>query len=472
MGMKARDGIVPSRHAIVASAFLACAIVLGGGGSPNPGTEILLQLVFVAAALAWLWLPPQRGMSRYPQSIGVWLIGALVLALPLAQLLPLPPGVWKGLAGQEDRAAALALVGRADSWQALSHSPSLTFASALAIVPALFAFFATAALDTKGRSWVVGTMAAMVLAAALLGAMQVSLGSNAPYLYLENNPGVTGFQANRNAAADVMLIGMVASAAVLTPALVVGGRRGSVERPVVPLGRRAAGICLGGLLVILLFATVLTASRMGIALLPVTLLAIWLILRPALADLGAWRFLPPAAALAAAMLVLLAVQAGNTALVHVADRFDFAGDFRQELWRDGWFSMSHAWPFGIGMGGAEQALIAAERLEILDPAIPNRVHNDYLELALEGGAIGLALLAAVAAVLGRLAWRTWRDRPRERHLTACGLTMLLIVALHSFVDYPLRSMALACLIGTGAGLLVASPRQTPAADALATASRG
>ena len=42
--------------------------------------------------------------------------------------------------------------------------------------------------------------------------------------------------------------------------------------------------------------------------------------------------------------------------------------------------------------------------------------------------------------------------------TALGIAVMAIVAAHSLVDYPLRSMALACLVGSGAGLLIRTPR--------------
>jgi hypothetical protein len=70
----------------------------------------------------------------------------------------------------------------------------------------------------------------------------------------------------------------------------------------------------------------------------------------------------------------------------------------------------------------------------------------------------VALLAVIAVFLLAAFWRSWRERPEERHLTMLGLIILLVAAAHSFVDYPFRSMALACLIGTGAGLLMRAPR--------------
>jgi O-antigen ligase len=445
---------MPERHALIAIVFLAGAVVLGGGGTPSPGPELLLQLLFVTAAIAWLWVPPRHGERPLPDSRTAWLVCGLVLAVPVIQLIPLPPSLWSGAAGQQDRVAALALVGRAESWQPLSHSPARTLAALLAMVPALGMFLATAALDSRGRWWVAGAAAMLALAAALLGAAQVSLGADAPYLYSDNHRTLTGFQANRNAAADVLLIGMAAGAAFLAPSL--GGQQGSAA----VAGRRNAAVALGGVTVLLFFATILTASRAGIALLPLVLGGAWIMLRPALADLGRWRLLPPAAALGAvAIVVLAAIPGGNTALGSVAERFVFSDDARRELWRDGWFAAMQAWPFGVGMGGAQSALIAAERLEVLQPALPNRVHNDYLELMLEGGLPALAALAAIAGALVWAARSSWRQRPADRHLTIFGAIVLLVVAAHSFVDYPLRSMALACLVGTGAGMLMSTPRR-------------
>jgi len=455
--MTLREGRGLARHTVTAMLFLACAVVFGGGGSPNPATEIILQLAFVACALGWLWLPTPDGRILMPRSRRFWWICALVLALPLLQLVPLPPAIWTALSGNEDRAAALALVGRENRWQPLTHSPARTLASLLAIVPALFAFFTSAALDAKGRRALAATIAALVLAAALLGAVQVSMGPDGPYLYAQNNRTLTGFQANRNAAADVFLIGMAAGAAFAAPWL-AGGVERNGRRPGLLADRRAAAVALAGFVVLLLFATLFTASRTGIALLPLVLIGVCAIVWPALREFGRWRWVPPFAALAAVpAIALAALPGGNTALGTVAERFVFADDARRELWRDAWFAVQHNWPLGVGVGGAQPALLAAERLEVLQPLVPNRVHNDYVELALEGGLPGLLLLVAIAGILAYSLWRSWRDRPDERSLTSFGAVAILIVALHSFVDYPLRSMALACLVGTGAGLLIGTP---------------
>ncbi len=450
-----------SAHALIAAAFLAAAILLGGGGNSSPGAETMVQLLCAGAALAWLWAPsPNDGIPR-PTDRFAWVLCALVLALPLLQLIPLPPAIWTAAPGQESRVAALSLVGAADSWQPLSQSPPRTLASLLAMVPALFGFLATASLPARQRLLIVAAIAAMVLASALFGAAQVSLGSAAPYFYTDSHrPYLVGFQANRNAQADVLLIGALAAAFCLMPSLadrtpVDRGkrRRGLIASP------RSAAILLSALLFLLVLAVILTGSRAGIALLAPTLLAIWFMLRPAMANFGLFRWAP--AAIAALLLLavgMLALQGSNTALGRVAQRFAFEGDFRTELWEDTRFAIEQTWPLGVGLGGFQPAMMAAERLEVVDQTRPVRAHNDYLELALEGGLPAIVLLCLIAALLGWRALRLWQRNPRERPTIVLSFTILFIVGAHSLVDYPLRSMALACLTGAGAGLLMAAPR--------------
>lgn len=457
----------PSRHALIAALFVAAAIGLGGGGSPSPAPELVLQLLAALAILAWIWVPPSPG--EHPAAGAgadplVWAICALVLALPLLQLVPLPPGLWTAIPGQESRAAALALVGRADSWQPLTHSPPRTLAALLAIVPALFAFVAVASLDARGRLWVIAAIAAMVLASAVLGAVQLSLGPHsAAYLYPSGHRmNLTGFQANRNAQADMLLIGAAAVTTLLLPSLAGRARAAAPDaRPALAvIERRSAGLLLTGLLVLLLSATVLTGSRAGIALIVPALLAIWLMLRRAGGATARWARLAPfaAAVLFLATLAALALSGGNTALGRVAGRFAFDGDFRTELWRDTLFAIGRNWPAGVGLGGFQPAMLAAERLEVLDPSRPNRAHNDYLEFVLEGGLPAVLIGCAIVALIAARALRLWRREPWYRDVLGLGVMIMVILAAHSLVDYPLRSMALACVTGVAAGLLATAPR--------------
>jgi O-antigen ligase len=433
---------VPDRHVALAVGFLVAATILGGGGTPNPATEVWLELLAALVALAWVWLP-RPGRALLPRDRLLWLRAALVVLLPLAQLVPLPPSLWTALPGREVELAALRLVGAGDSWQPVTTSPMRTLASLLSLGPPLLVLLMTAAMSARQRRWLIATIAAMALLSALFGAAQLAGGSAAVRLYPGSQPFVvTGFQANRNSEADVLLIGLVALAPLM---LALPGKWDD-------LGGRVRGRALLAAGLVLVLATVLTASRMGIALIPVALLGGALVLAQG-AGRGSLRALAGGALLLlAAGLVLLQ---SNARLQAVAARFGLTRDGREELWTDSLYVIAQFWPFGSGMGTFVPSFIAAEPLEAVNASVPNRAHNDYLELAIEAGAFGYAALAAVALVLATMAARAWRTRPDDRPQVLFGLAVLLLIALHSLVDYPLRSMAPACFAAVGAGLLAA-----------------
>lgn len=444
-----RGGIGP----LIAACFLVTAIFFGGGGSPTPVTEMIVQLCFVTAALCWLWLREWSAGAEGRMDPLAWLVIGMILAIPLLQLVPLPPALWANLPGRDGQTAALDLVGAAGAWRPISLSPAQTVASLLAIIPALFAFFITASLDLAGRRWILAAIAGMALASALLGAVQIAAGSAAPRLYEFSHSGwITGFHANRNAAADLLLIGALALAALLLPAPGHTRANDGHRRSIGALHWMAIGIA------VLLVATILTGSRAGIALIPLTLLAIAVMLWPRLKRFAhprlLWVLYAGGIGIVAACLVLLRE---NTAIGRVAARFAVGGADRFALWEDSLFALAQYWPAGFGLGGFTSAILPAERLEAVDPTIPNRAHNDYIEFILEAGILGLAVLIAITALAIFAAIRAWRRGPEARVQAIMGLSTLLLIALHSLVDYSLRSMALACVAGAAGGLL-ASPR--------------
>ena len=113
------------------------------------------------------------------------------------------------------------------------------------------------------------------------------------------------------------------------------------------------------------------------------------------------------------------------------------------------------------MGDFGSAILAGERLEVVRETLPNRAHNDFLELAVEAGVFGLAVLGVVAAILGLAARQALRRAATgSAALAIFAIAALGLLALHSLVDYPLRSMAMACLGAACAGLLL-GPRTSP-----------
>lgn len=438
-----------TRRGAIACTYVALAMVLGGGGTPAPKAEIAVQMAFALAAFAWFWAGPprthQHGNEPVPRSLVI--LGAAVLALPLVQVVPLPPFVWQALLGREIQLRALALVNEEHSWRPLSIAPTTTLASFLAIVPAVGAMWATASLTMQDRRAVLLIIGSVTLIGAMLGAVQVTVGPEAFRLYEKVHSGwLTGFFANRNAAADGMLVGALAIAAWTAS----GQQR----------ARSRSWFAAGGL-AFLALATLLTGSRAGLALmLPVGLACCWLLYssferarsrRSAIIGLG--------------VAVVTAGFVFHPRIAGVVDRFDGVADPRLALWQDTLIALQAWFPAGAGVGTFVEAFLPFEDASRLDALFPNRAHNDYLEFAIEAGAAAPVLLISGAVILGMLAFGSWqRAGRRGRAHLVFALGTLLVMMLHSAIDYPLRNMALACLAGVAAGMLHQPPGDRAAQD--------
>lgn len=445
-----------SGKAVIASLLLVFAAIFGGGGSPNSAAEFWLQTLAALMALAWLWTGP-RDAALLKIDRRMLLVALLVVALPTLQLVPLPSAFWSNLPGRETQIAALELVNEQNSWWPISMSSPRTLASLLALGPPLLVLMMTSALPPLQRRWLIASVGLMAVLSACFGVLQVAAGQAALRFYAETHVfGITGFHANRNAAADVLLIGIVALGVIAAPS--GGGQHNSKGQT--HLRRLFNGWWLGGACLFLCLAAVLTGSRMGIALLPVALIGLWLLMR----GHGYFRLGKKLPAFVAVCLALAGgavfVLRDNKLLNAVAARFDVTRDARLDIWADSWFAVGKYWPWGSGMGTFVPSFAAVERLEAVDPTLTNRAHNDYLELLLEAGAVGIVLLIVIAALLLVAGWRAWRTRPHDRAQLIFAITTLAVVGMHSVVDYPLRSMALACFTAMAAGLLAQPPKQS------------
>lgn len=425
----------------VAIALIASGMVLGGGGSSNPLTEIVLQLIAALLMAVWCLAPGEA-----PRRISGWvpLVCALVVALPLIQLIPLPPSIWHALPGRDVEIASLSLVGRESAWMPWSVTPSRTLAAFLAMIPALAMMWFVASLDERGRNGVLRAIAVMALVSVVLGAFQLAAPTDkVPSFYSYIHRGyVIGFQANRNAEVDVLLIGVLAATALFA------GRDTRSRQ------RASAMIVYGAMVLVLLSGAVLSGSRGGILLIPATALFALLIVQPG--GFFARRTLIGICAVALVGVLAAWVLRDNAAIGKVAARFAADKDFRTELWTDTMYAIGQYWPFGGGMGSFVQLMTPVERLEVVDPTLPSRAHNDYLEILLEGGIFGVLLIVAIATCFILMALKSWKTGVVTRAHSRFAFAAFFIVAAHSLVDYPLRSMSLAMLVGAAAGLLAPS----------------
>ena len=451
----------PAHSGLLAAIFLAMALALGGGGSPDPLPELILECFAGLFAVLWmlgtLSAPQWRSVPR-----SAWIIASIIAAVPAMQLIPLPPLIWHALPGRSLELDALTLIGEQSTWRTWALAPARTLSSLLSLGPPLLLLAMTSALDKGGRVTLIRSIALMAVATVIVGALQHAAGEDSPlHFYGEQSWGLVGFQANENSTADLLLV------ALMTGPLLVrefAKRRLIATRPALVLGSS------GTWMVICAISVVLTSSRTGIALLPIPIFASLWILRPWL-PLTRRAFLVMLGAAFVAVPLGFALAQSNPVLAQVIARFAVADELRPQLWRDGLFVAQKYFPFGVGMGDFVPALVADERLEVVRQTLPNRAHNELIELTAEAGIFAMAALTAVCFMLVREVRRALRRSTLISSNLACfASTALGIFALHSMTDYPFRSLSLASLGGVCAGLLLA-PRRSELASGIDQPSR-
>ncbi|MCH7629498.1 MAG: hypothetical protein IH997_12420, partial [Proteobacteria bacterium] len=186
--------------------LLAASLVLGGGGSPSPLPELLLQLG--AAVLAFAWYRAMVGAGR-AMSRPALIAAAIFLALPLLQLVPLPPSLWHSMPGRGPEIEALSLVGAADRWRPWSMAPDRTLAGVLSSLPPLLMLVMAASLRRRERALLLALASAVALVSLFVGVGQMR--GDLFDFYGSGNQVILGFQANRNTTADILLVGLLAA---------------------------------------------------------------------------------------------------------------------------------------------------------------------------------------------------------------------------------------------------------------------
>ena len=419
------------------------AMIAGGGGTPAPLAEMIAQLIALAGMAGFLLLQSSDGVSRDPSLTHdrlLFVLLALWVALPLAQLIPLPSSTWQALPAREPLVAALQSVDAASGWWPVSLTPYRTIAAFLALVPMVVIIVIAIALPLNQRAMLLWVIVAVAAVSALLGIIQVSSGG--PWLYPRRQGDfAVGLVANRNAHADFILIALLA----LTTLAHI-----NADRLRAPLSR----MLVGALALYFVLSVVLTGSRTGMVLLSVPLLhAIWLFHGSTIGK-NTWRMLlvvPLTGALSVAGLFM--TDGGN--LQRSLDRFGQTSDGRlTDIWPDALYAAQQSWPIGTGMGSFVPVFESVEQLEVVDETHPNRAHSDYLEIIIEAGAVGIAL---VLATLAAFAWRCRtimvHQSGLQKVLASFAFGAGLILATHSLVDYPLRTITLSAAMAVAVAML-------------------
>jgi O-antigen ligase len=434
--------------------FFLCQL-LGGGGAPAP----VMQAVIETAALGWLlyifWAHLfVRRLSRRAAGPGLFLLAIFLLAA--LQLLPLPYGLWTALPGREMAREAVQLAGAGEPWMPVSLLPEGTRLAILQLLPTLAVLFGAYALTPPQRLMLARIPIVVATISALVGAIQVSMpGTAGLYLFPRSNFAVaSGLFANRNFQAGFLLSGILLAAWEIRTAR---GARPQAGAPLAPFAL-FAGLSIP----LLAIMAVASLSRTGAALLVPTLLAAFLI-----ASRGApWRaLLAGAGAVAALIAGLLLFQPPFVG--EIMERFA-ENDSRLGPWDDMMQAAGAYFPLGSGLGTFDPVYRSVESLNAVGPTYLNHAHIDYVEILIEAGALGVAMVALFLVSLLLGAWRVYRgDAPSAYHkLQRVAVLSIGLIVLQSLVDYPLRTITIQTLFAFCCAILFSRAGDGPAARGL------
>ena len=292
-----------------------------------------------------------------------------------------------------------------------------------------------------------------------IGLLQVAQGPESPLRFFDftNETEAVGFFANRNhfAALSYALILLAAAWAVNTT--IAAQRTDNVRHYDTASIVTALGcFCL---LVVLIAGEAMARSRAGLGL---TIVALFGAFALGLSDRRVGKGFTPNKILGGATLlaVILAVQ---YALYRILERFeaDPLDDARLAFVPTTIEAAKSFLPLGSGLGTFVPVYASFEKPEdALLNTYANRAHNDAAELLLETGVFGLAL---IVLFVSWFIWRSvavWRTAPPrgaqeiDWSLARAATIIIALILIHSLVDYPLRTGAIAAVMAFSCALLI------------------
>lgn len=442
-----RDAWSPARQAqsaVYAGALLLLLVsaVFGGASQTNALSLMAVELASLPLLFVSIYLL-LAGAAPTGSAFALGLLTAVVL-VPVLQIVPLPFEVWRQLPGREVVVQALAAASLGHAALPFSLAPQQTWRALLALSPPIAMFLGALMLTDGQRRLMAALWLGLAVVSLCLGGLQMLGGpDSALYFYdVTNADSPVGFFSNRNHQAAFLLC-------LLPIAAMFAARfEGRFDSP-----RAFTALAATLYVFIAIVGVAATRSRAGIALVLVALAGAAAIVLRGEAVRRHWRA-------AAGLSVGVALAIGGVlvfALGPITERFEAGGEPRFEGWPIALRAAQSFLPLGSGVGSFGAVYGGVEPLAQVSPIYFNHAHNDYLELWLETGLAGAALLALFAVWFAWRAFLIWRRRIAAGGsglAAACSLLVALLLA-HSTVDYPLRTETIAVLFAFACATIAA-----------------
>lgn len=380
---------------------LFLSVLIGGGTASGLYTDAVIEVAAIVAAAAIVSRPSEHGIPRS----ALWLL-ALGLAVFCFQIMPLPAALLSGLRPE---------VLLANPW--LSGETGLRFVSVgvgrtiecLLYFVAMAAFFLSVTRLRPDQVYGLLPFFLMgVICNGLAAAIQYSLSDTVAIQGLLPFTINAGLFANQNHFSALLFVSIPFVVYYgLFRGHLLSGSLGLITLLLLLLAAGSrAGILIGLAITIISVVFLSARSRLGGDGIPAVFIGL------SLYTIGAWTKID-------------------------AEVVDPAFG-RAEFARTTIAGIEENWATGVGFGSFPKVYQIYEKGEMIFKPYVNHAHNDYLELALEGGAPVVFLVAAYSVLLFAFSLAARRD-PLQK-MAFLSVSFLLV---HSLVDYPMRTAALA-----------------------------
>lgn len=433
------DQMLSRGRFIVAPAYLFACLVLGGSAQ-GIWQNMLLQLAGIAIIA---WAASDRGKQRLaPSAKQLLLLAILAIAIVALQMIPLPPGIWSNIGPRRGIAQGFLVLGRAIPPEPLTLTPASSLNSLLGIIPPLAIVCAIVRLKAYRPQWLAVALVLGTLAGIALGALQVASSSAAPsswYLYEDTNAGkAVGFFANADHMADLLVLTIPFLAAIVASARNTGMQRYSAILAIA-----------AGLGIVILVGLALNGSLAGYGLALPVIAASALIVLPPRGPLRLWILGLAALLVIGSVAALEVTPIGST---NLGEHAATAAQSRADILSTTSHAIRDFMPFGSGLGSFQSVYPLYERPEQVTDTYVVHAHNDYAELTLELGVAGVLLILLLLAWWAVSIWRVWRTEEAGPLARAAAIASAAVL-VHSLVDFPLRTAAIAACFGMCVALL-------------------
>jgi O-antigen ligase len=420
--------------------ILACFLILlfftGGASRIDVQSLIILRpLSIIVCAIACMTLRREHLAGRR------WLLGSLaaVFLLALLHVIPMPPSIWQSLAGRQELVDVEKLAGLKDVWRPLTLTPMNGWHALASLFTPLTVVLLGIQLSRDDLFRLLPLLIGLAALSGMIGLLQaIGDPQSALYFYrITNNGSAVGLFANRNHAATLL--------ACIFPMLAVfaSTATGTAEEI------RFRQLLAAAIAIVLVPLILVTGSRSGLVSSFIGLAAATLLYRrPAEGRVvrrgttSRIKAAPLLGGLAAVSLGFLTFFFSRAEAIERLFAEPAGEDSRTDFWIVSFDLFWKYFPWGSGSGSYVEAFQIAEPARMLDATYLNRAHNDWVEIAVTFGALGVAALAV--AIIGFVwrSYRLWRHTDGSRRSVAFGRMAsitILITAIASISDYPLRT---------------------------------